>query len=167
MKQQVSPGAIAIRIAVVLLSVATTAAIPNPSSAVYGFATIGTVLAAIAPNRAGAVLVLLADVLGWASAYGSHGSPAPVRTVAFAIALYLLHSAVALAASVPANSFVQPAVVRRWVWHCLPGIGAAIVLGVVVSALGRPSGSLGLDVAGLAAATLAVAPLLWLARTRR
>ena len=164
---ELNPASLAIRMAVLLISVGTTALIPGAGGAVYGFVAVGTVLAVVAPNRAGALVVLVADVLGWAAAYGWHGSPPAVRTAVFAIALYLLHAVVALAASVPLAAYVQPALVRQWAWNCLPGVAAAVVAAPAVSAIGRPSGSLGLDVAGLAAALVAVGALVWLATSRR
>jgi hypothetical protein len=167
MRTQLSPSALAIRLAVIVLSAATAALIPHASGALYGFVVIGTVVAVVAPNRAGALLVMLADVLGWTSAYGWHGHAPTLRTVVFAIALYLVHAAVALAASVPANAFVPAAVVRMWAWHCVPGVVATVVMGAVLSTLGQPHGSLGLDLVGLAAVLGATAPLLWLARSRR
>lgn len=164
---ELNPASLAIRLAVLLISAGSVALIPDAGGAVYGFVAIGTVLAVVAPNRAGALLVLMADVLGWAAAYGWHGSPPLVRSAVFAIALYVLHAAVALAASVPISAYVQPAIVRQWLMNCVPGVAAAVVVAVAVSAIGRPGGTLGLDIAGFAAALVAVGALVWLGTSRR
>jgi hypothetical protein len=161
-----SSGAIGIRIAVVVLAAAATALIPSPSGITVGFVIVGTALAVTAPSFAGALVVLIAEVLGWTSAYGSDAFPPIGRTVAFAALLYLLHAATSLAASVPSEATVERAVLVRWAIACLPALVCTIAAGVAIALLGRSSGSPALDIVGLAAVAVALAGLVWIARTR-
>ena len=137
-------SALAVRLAVILLAALATWLVPHPGA--------GTVATA----RAGAVVLVLAEVVGWAVAYGEYGSPAPLRTAAFAAAVYLVHQATALAASVPIAADVTRAVVRGWVRRCLPAVAATALAGLLVTVIGHPGGSPALDIAGLAAAVVVV-----------
>lgn len=167
MSERFSPSALGIRLAVILLAAAATAVIPAPSGLTITFAVVGTVIAAGAPAFAGALVVIIAEVLGWTSAYGTDAFPPVGRTVAFAAVLYLLHAATSLAASVPLEATVQPAVLLRWSMGCIPALGCTIAAGIVVSLLGRSSGSTTLDIVGLAAVAVALAGLVWIARIRQ
>lgn len=160
-------SAAAIRAAVVALAAASTLLVPNAGAAVFAFAVLGTVLAVVRPAHLGAVVVALAALVGWVIAYGTDATPPVARTVAFALALYLLHATVALAASVPLAATVSPAVVAAWARRCLPGVAAAVVAAAAVTLIGRPDGSLALDVVGLSAVLAAVGALVWLGRQRR
>lgn len=167
MTERVSASAVGIRVAVIVLAAAAAAVIPSPSSLTITFVLIGTAIAAAVPSFAGAIVVVIAEVLGWTSAYGSDAFPPIGRTVAFAALLYLLHAATSLAASVPLEANVQPAVLVRWSTGCIPALGATIAAGVGVSLLGRSSGSPMLDIVGLAAVAIALAGLVWIARIRQ
>jgi hypothetical protein len=166
MTDRASTGAIGIRAAVVVLAAAATAVIPSPSGLTVMFVLAGTVLAAAAPTFAGALVVVIAEVLGWTSAYGSDAFAPVGRTVAFAVLLYLLHAATSLGASVPIEASVERAVVLRWAANCLPALGCTVAAGVAVSLLGRSSGSPALDIVGLAAVAVVLAGLVWIGRTR-
>jgi hypothetical protein len=166
MTERYSSGAVGIRIAVVVLAAAATALIPSPSGITVAFVIVGTVLAATAPSFAGALVVLIAEVLGWTSAYGSDAFPPIGRTVAFAALLYLLHAVTSLAASVPTEATVEGAVLLRWAVACVPALACTIAAGVVIALLGRSSGSPALDIVGLAAVAVALAGLVWIARAR-
>jgi hypothetical protein len=86
--------------------------------------------------------------------------------VLFALAVYLVHVAVALAASVPLAAHVPVPVVRAWLRHCVPGVVATALVGALVAAVGRPHGSSALDVIGLLAAVTAAAAIVALTRLR-
>lgn len=166
MTKRFAATAVGVRVAVVVLAAAATAVIPSPSSLTVMFVLIGTVIAAAAPSFAGALVVVIAEVLGWTSAYGSDAFPPVGRTVAFAVLLYLLHAATSLAASIPVEASVERAVLLRWSAGCVPALGCTVAAGFGVSLLGRSSGSPALDIVGLAAVALALAGLVWIARTR-
>jgi hypothetical protein len=161
-----SSSAIGIRFAIVVLAAAATALIPTPSGLTVAFVLVGTVLAATVPTFAGALLVLIAEVLGWTSAYGSDSFPPIGRTVAFAALLYLVHAATSLAASVPSEATVERAVLVRWAVACVPALICTIAAGVAVALLGRSSGSPALDIVGLSAVAIVLAGLVWIARTK-
>jgi hypothetical protein len=160
-------GACGIRAAIVALAGLTTLLVPDAGSALFTVAGAGALLAAAAPARSGALVVLGADLLGWMSAYGTDTTAPILRTVLFATALYLLHSATALAASVPVRAHVSADVVRTWATRCLPGIGSAVVAGAAVAVIGQAPGSTVLDVVGLGVALCTVGGLAWLTRPRR
>lgn len=167
MTSRLSASAVGIRMAVILLAAAATAVIPAPSGLTITFVVVGTLIAAAAPSFAGALVVVIAEVLGWTAAYGSDAFPPVGRTVAFAALLYLLHAATSLAASVPLEASVERAVLLRWMTGCIPALGCTIAAGIAVSLLGRSSGSPTLDIVGLAAVTVALAGLVWIARIRQ
>lgn len=167
MSERLSATALSIRVAVILFAAAATAVIPTPSGLTITFVVVGTVMAAAVPSFAGALVVVIAEVLGWTSAYGTDAFPPVGRTVVFAALLYLLHAATSLAASVPLEATVQPAVLLRWSKGCIAPLGCTIAAGIVVSLLGRSSGSPTLDIVGLAAVAVALAGLVWIARTRQ
>jgi hypothetical protein len=159
-------SAAAVRAAIVVLAAAAIVAVPHAGAAVYAFAALGTVLAVARPAYAGALVVALAALIGWVVAYGTDVTPPIGRAIAFALALYLLHAAVALAASVPVRASISSAVVVAWARRCLPGVAAAVSAAAVLVLIGRPAGSLALDVVGLSAVLAAVGALVWLTRAR-
>lgn len=167
MSERPSASAVGIRVAVIVFAAAATSIIPAPSGLTITFVVVGTVAAAAAPSFAGALIVVIAEVLGWTSAYGTDAFPPVGRTVAFAALLYLLHAATSLAASVPIEANVESAVLLRWSAGCIPALGCAVAAGIAVSLLGRSSGSPTLDVVGLAAVAVALAGLVWIARSRQ
>jgi hypothetical protein len=160
-------SATAVRAVIMALAAAAMLLVPHAGPAVFAFAVLGTLLAVARPAHVGALVVALAVLVGWVTAYGTDITPPLVRTVCFALTLYLLHATVALAACVPLGATVSRAVVAGWATRCLPGVAAAVVAAAVLVLIGRPPGSPALDVVGLSAVLAAVGALVWLSRVRR
>jgi hypothetical protein len=72
-------------------------------------------LPAFAPRTRITTLVLFLAVLGWLAATTTYGEPVTwARLVALACLLYLIHTTTALAAVLPYDTVVAPAVLVRW-----------------------------------------------------
>lgn len=160
-------GAVGIRLVVVVLAAVATALVPRPGGLLVAGAVVGAVLAVAAPAFIGAFVLLFAEIAGWTSAYGTDADPAPLRTIAFAVVLYLAHSATALAASVPIGARVQLAVITQWGRRCAVPVAGAAIAGLAVALIGRLSASLVLDVVGLIGVVGALAALVWIGRWHR
>jgi hypothetical protein len=157
----------AVRLVIALAGLALLA-IPAEHDPVWTTLTVIGVLVAIgSPDQAGAGLGLGAAIGGWFAAYGWDGTPPLADVVGFALALYLLHTATALAAAVPLGVRLRAEVLRRWLWRCLAELAVAAVLGAASYGLGRPSSSGTLVLLGLAGVLLLVGvPVLLLHRRR-
>lgn len=160
-------SAVPIRLAVLVLGAAATALVPHPGGLLVAGALVGGLCAVAAPTFAGAFVLLFADVAGWTAAYGTDADPAPARTIAFAVALYLAHAATALAASVPLGARVEPAVLVAWTRRCAVPVAGAVLAGLAVALIARASASLVLDVLGLAGVVAALTALVWISRGNR
>jgi hypothetical protein len=158
--------ALAIRASVVPLAVIALLLVPHPAAGPVLLAVLGMLLAVTLPANAGSLLLVAALVLAWTVSYGSVATPDAVRTVLFALTVYLVHVAVACAASVPLVAHVSGPVIRAWLRHCVPGVVATVLAGALVAAVGRPHGSSALDVVGLLAAVTAAGAIVLLARLR-
>lgn len=148
---------------------------PGIPTQVAAAALVAAVLPAVAPRGPWATVLILIAVAAWLVDTGlpvvagtGQGGQVPDlgRTLLLAAALYLVHNLTALAAILPYDMAVPPAVLSRWLGRALGVIVASSLLSVAVLAgLGRLADDrvhLVATFAGLASA-LAVAALL---RTR-
>lgn len=151
-----------VRLAVVPLAVAATALLPVVNGPVLVFAFAGLVIAVLAPASVGALPLLAVELIAWI--VGSQaGGAASWRGLVFAVALYLIHAAAALAANVPWQARVATAVLRVWAVRCCPALAAAIVLAAIVALVPGADESVAVDVIAFGAITGIGAALGWLA----
>lgn len=156
-----------VRLVVVLAGLAVLV-VPAEHDPVWTTLTVVGVLVAVgSPRQGGAGLALGGGIGSWFAAYGWDASPPPAHIVAFALALYLLHTSTALAAAVPLGVRLRAEVPRRWLWRCLVELTVAGVLGAASYGLVRTSTSSALVLLGLAGVLLLVGvPVLLLHRSR-
>lgn len=125
-------------------------------------------LAAVAPRTRMVTLAVLVPAAAWVIATATSGAPAsPVRLLLLAAALYLVHSTAALAAQLPYDAIVSPAVLRRWFARVGLVLGATAVVGMYVLLAGQVLGgaaTLLATTAGLAVAVGLAAFLIHLLR---
>jgi hypothetical protein len=165
--------------------------LPHPAPvplAVRGLVLVAGVVLAVVPERlttAGVIAVLVAVVLGllaprgvgsvpasavfvlvWVVATGWGDVPSIARTVVAAAALYVLHSAMALAACVPLDADVSREVVSRWLRRSTLPLALAVVVVVLDEALPLQGGAAAYELIGLAGVAL-VAGGVGLAAVRR
>lgn len=137
----------------------------------FGPLVLVALLAALAPRRVFPTLTALVAVTGWLLATTWYDERVALwRLLGLATVLYLTHSLCALAALLPYDAAVDPAVVARWVGHALVVTVAAATLAIALLALaGRTGGAefTGAVLAGLLVAMLAAALLGWLLRRRQ
>lgn len=155
--------ATAIRASIAVFATVAVLLLPHPGAGLIVLTAVGTLLAITLPAHAGAVFVLGAVVLGWVVGYGTDASPPLPRTVCFAVAVYLVHAATALAASVPVQAEVSGDVAVSWAVRCVPRVAAAVIVAVGVGLVGHAHGSLVLDVAGLLGVVVTAGAAVWLA----
>jgi len=160
-------AAVGVRLAIVLAGLGLVL-IPAQHLRLWtGLTSIGVILAVASPAGAGAGLALGAAIINWFVSYGEHGSPSPVATVGFALALYLLHTATALAGAVPLSAELRAPVLARWFRRCLVELGVAAVLVAASYGISRPDSSSVLQLLGLLGVLVLVAvPVLLLHRSR-
>ena len=98
-----------------------------------GLAGLAAVLVAVLPDTRVVALVLLGAVAGWSvGLLGATESLTLWRLIGFAAALYLAHSAAALAAIVPHDAMLSPEVLVRWYAKSLGIIGLTAVIALVL-----------------------------------
>lgn len=158
-----APVAVLVRLMVLLAGIAVILA-PQPlHGAPVLITAVGALFAVVAPARIGATIASVGFVIAWTTAYGWHLSPSPVRTLTAAAALYALHMSTGLAAFVPWDARVDPAVLRRYFLRRVPVlVGAAPVIAISY-ALPRGSGSAFVELAGLFGVLAVPAVPIWLA----
>ncbi|WP_376771471.1 hypothetical protein [Micromonospora polyrhachis] len=127
-------------------------------------------LPALFPRRAGVTIAVLVAVGGWVLSTSAYGELVVLwRLLTLAALLYLTHSLAALAALLPRDAIVAPAVPVRWVARALGVVLAAGVLAVLLTTLAEHSGEgtyLAVALAGLAVAVGVAALLAWLLRRK-
>ncbi|MGW0432998.1 hypothetical protein ACWDV4_10700 [Micromonospora sp. NPDC003197] len=127
-------------------------------------------LPALFPRRAGTTIAVLLAVGGWVISTSRYGEPVVLwRLLTLAALLYLTHSLAALAALLPRDAIVAPAVPVRWVARALGVLLATGVLAVLLTTLAERTGDgtfLAVALAGLAVAVGVAALLAWLLRRR-
>ena len=156
-----------VRLVILLAGLALLWIPPAPGLAWTALAAVGLLVAIGSPDQGGAGLALAAAIASWFAAYGWHGAPSLAATAGFALALYVLHTATALAAAVPVGTPVRGPVLSRWVRRCLVELEVAAVLAAASYGLGRPGSSSVLQLLGLLGVLVLVGvPVLLLHRSR-
>ena len=156
-----------VRLAIVLAGLALLWIPDSPGVGWTVLTAVGVLVAAGSPGQGGAGLALGAAIGSWFAAYGWHGTPPLAATAAFALALYLLHTATALAAAVPWSAQLRAPVISRWLRRCLVELAVAAALAVASYGLGRPDSSSVLQLLGLLGVLVLIGiPVLLLNRSR-
>jgi hypothetical protein len=162
-----SPAGLGVRSVIVLAGLALLAIPPGPGLAWRVLVAVGVLVAAGSPDQGGAGLALGASIGSWFAAYGWHGTPPLAATAGFALALYLLHTATALAAAVPLTSQLRAPVLSRWLRRCLVELAVAAALAAASYGLGRPGSSSVLQLLGLAGVVVLIGiPVVLVHRSR-
>jgi hypothetical protein len=155
---------IAIRVAVLACAAAVVALLP----ALHGFAPalvgICAALAVAFPDRVGSGPACAVSVVVAGFGYRGGADISVVHALVFAVALYSLHEATSLAASVPLTAAATVGTARRWIGRSLPGLLAAVLAAVLMAVVGTLSASLVLDVVAVAAVVVVLAAALALLR---
>ncbi|GIG58445.1 hypothetical protein Lfu02_28170 [Longispora fulva] len=165
-----APGPLLLR-AIVLATGVAAFGIALPGSLLTGpMMMAGAVLAAIAaiaPGGPFVSMVQLGTVVLWLLGTAMDGGGrSTTALISVACALYLQHSACALAAAVPLDAVVLPAVLLRWFTRTAGVMLITGVLGVVVVTLSegaKPSPLLVFPLLGVVGAILAAGILAYLA----
>ena len=156
-----------IRLVIVLAGLALLWIPDDPGRAWTVLTAVGLLVAVGSPDQGGAGLALGAAIGSWFSAYGWHGTPPLAATAGFALALYVLHTATALAAAVPLGTQLRAPVLSRWVRRCLVELAVAAALAAGSYGLGRPGSSSVLQLLGLLGVLMLIGvPVLLLHRSR-
>lgn len=148
-RRRYPPAGLGVRSVIVLAGVALLWIPSDPGPAWRLLLAVGVLVAAGSPDQGGAGLALGAAIGSWFAAYGWHGTPPLAATAGFALALYLLHTATALAAAVPLSAQLRRPVLSRWLRRCLVELAVAAALAAVSYGLGRPGSSSVLQLLGL------------------
>lgn len=156
-----------LRLLIVVLAAASVALVPHVAPLLLAAVVVGVGMAVMVPARAGAFVVLAALAWAWIASYGVHTEAPLPRTALLAALLYLTHAATALAAAVPLDAALDPAVLTRWAARCLPGVAAAAVAAIALAVPTSLTGSVALDVLGLAGAVVIVAVVVRVALSGR
>jgi len=156
-----------VRLAIVIAGLALLWIPDGPGMAWTVLTAVGVLVAVGSPAQGGAGLALGAAIGSWFAAYGWHGTPPLAATVTFAVALYLLHTATALAAAAPLTAQLRAPVISRWLRRCLVELAVAAALAAGSYGLGRPGSSSLLQLLGLAGVLVLIGiPVLLLHRSR-
>lgn len=135
----------------------------------YGLVLLAlTALPALAPRSLFVTPVTLVAVIGWvASTTGYGAAPSLLLLLGLATCLYVVHTGAALAAQVPYDAIVDPAVLVRWFARTGLVLGATAALAVYLLVLADLLGGTGTLLATLAGFGVAVGLALFLARLLR
>lgn len=156
-----------VRLAIVVAGLGLVWIPPGLGLAWPALIVTGVLVAVSRPGQGGAGLALGAGIGSWLAAYGWHGSPPLAATVAFAVALYVLHTATALAAAVPLTAQLRAPVLNRWLRRCLVELAVAAGLAAASYGLSRPGSSSTLQLLGLLGVLVLIGiPVLLLHRSR-
>jgi hypothetical protein len=109
---------LAIRAVVLLAGVALLVLPGALHPAPFLITAVGVTAAVVAPRVVGASVATVGFVIAWLAASGWSVSLPVGRTVLAAAVLYALQVTAALAACVPLDAAVVPAVLRRWLLRC-------------------------------------------------
>jgi hypothetical protein len=138
---RITPGILLVRGAVLAFTIAALlVAFPAEMLRRPVAAAVLVVLAAaptLAPRTRITTAVLLVAVFAWLAGTTAYGEPVKLtRLVTLACLLYLVHTTTALAATLPYDTVVSPAVLVQWLARTVvvlvvtAGFGVAAVLGV-------------------------------------
>jgi hypothetical protein len=158
---------VGVRSVIVLAGVALLAIPEGPGLAWRLLLAAGVLVAVGSPDQGGAGLALGAAIGSWFAAYGWHGMPSLAATAGFAVALYLLHTATALAAAVPLTAQLRAPVLSRWLRRCLVELAVAAALAAASYGLGRPASSSVLQLLGLLGVVVLIAVAVLLSHRSR
>jgi hypothetical protein len=162
----IAPVPAAIR-GVVLLAGVALLVLPGTLHPVpFVLTAIGVAGAVAAPRLVGSLVATAGFVFAWLAAAGWSGSMPIDRTVGAAAALYVLQVTAALAACLPLDAQVAPAVLVRWARQCvLPVFGAALFI-TLDEALPQRTGTPWYELAGLVGVLVLGAAGLYAVRRR-
>lgn len=170
--RRASPGASLVRFtAGAATFVGLAVALPSLDARVgLAFVLPAAVAVALFPRTWIVSLVLVAAVVAWVATTIVHERHlSPWRLAVLALALYLAHAAVGLAAVLPYDAVVAPAVLARWAARsgmvAIASVGAAMLAFLALSMLPPFPTMAGPIVGSLVAAALA-GLLAWLAHRR-
>jgi hypothetical protein len=131
--RRTTPGPALVRL-IVGLSALGALVLAVPSSAITSWAGMLVVLAlgvAMFPRSRWVGLVAILVSFGWLVTTLAFGDPVtPWRLGALMVALYVMHSSAALAAVLPYDCSVRPAVLLRWAGRTGAVLGASLALGL-------------------------------------
>ncbi|MEV7984006.1 hypothetical protein [Micromonospora sp. NPDC085948] len=134
------------------------------------FLAVTALLPALGPRRVWAVFTALVTVGGWLLATDGYGRPVALwRLLAVAALLYLAHTLCALAALLPYDAVVDPALISRWLLRAGGVLLGTAVLGVLLlqaAGMGGEAGYQWVTLLGLLLAVGTAALLGWLLRRR-
>jgi hypothetical protein len=138
---RITPGTLLVRggafaFAAGALLVASPADVLTRPGAAVGLVACGAA-PALAPRTRLTTMVVLLAVLGWLASTTTYGEPVTLpRLVTLSCLLYLVHTTTALAAVLPYDTIVAPAILVRWLGRTVlvlaltAGFAVAAVLGV-------------------------------------
>ncbi|MEU4569307.1 hypothetical protein [Micromonospora sp. NPDC023956] len=131
---------------------------------------VTALLPALGPRRFWPTFAALVAVGGWLHGTFNQGEPIGLwRLLLLAALLYLGHTLCALAALLPYDAVVDPALVVRWLVRAggvILAAGVASVLLLTLAGVGGERGALPVTIGGLAVAVAVTAVLGWLLRRR-
>ncbi|MEU8288125.1 hypothetical protein AB0C01_27710 [Micromonospora sp. NPDC048905] len=134
------------------------------------FLAVTALLPALGPRRVWAVFTALVTVGGWLLATDGYSRPVALwRLLAVAALLYLAHTLCALAALLPYDAVVDPALISRWLLRAGGVLLGTAVLGVLLlqaAGMGGEAGYQWVTLLGLLLAVGTAALLGWLLRRR-
>ncbi|MFG1839230.1 hypothetical protein [Micromonospora sp. NPDC049175] len=134
------------------------------------FLAVAALFPAFGPRRVWAVFTALVTVGGWLLATDGYGRPVALwRLLAVAALLYLAHTLCALAALLPYDAVVDPALISRWLLRAGGVLLGTAVLGVLLlqaAGMGGEAGYQWVTLLGLLLAVGTAALLGWLLRRR-
>lgn len=135
-RQQWRRPALLIRLVQLVAGAALLLLAPGFRPLVVVFMLVGLFGAVVSPSRTGPTIALAAGIAGWIWGYGPHGSPPVIQVLAFALALFVLQDATALASTVPLTADLRPEALSGWLWRSAVALLVAGVLIAVVYGLG-------------------------------
>ncbi len=111
---------------------------------------VGLAGALFDPRTIGVSVLSIGFVIAWLAADGwTHALPV-ARTVPAAAALYVAHVSTAFAAAAPVRAKIDPAALRHWLRGCIWPVLAGAAIIAVDEVLPERTGSVWVEVAGLA-----------------
>ncbi|HTZ45398.1 MAG TPA: hypothetical protein VMB79_16175 [Jatrophihabitans sp.] len=159
------PAALLVRLAQLVAGGLVLLALPDPRPLVLVLLVAGVLAAVIGPARSGPAIALVAGVAGWVFGHGAHGSPSVAGTLAFALALFLLYDASALAGTVPVTAHLRREVLLGWLRRdAITLLVAALLTALVYGAhaVAGYTSSYPLQVLGLLGVVVVLGAAAWL-----
>lgn len=135
-RRQWTRSALLVRLVQVLAGGVVLLLPPHVRLLVVVLMLLGLLAAVLGPSRAGAAIAVGAGVFGWVAGYGAHGSPSVIRVLAFALALFVLHDATALAGTVPLTAELRREALFAWLRRSGLALLVAGLLALVVYGVG-------------------------------